>query len=70
MKKILFAAYTLNIGGIETALVNLLNELVKKYDITLVLEKKKGFFLNILNSKIKVIEYNPKQTGNLLIERV
>jgi len=32
MKKILFTAYTLDIGGIETALINLLNELVKKYN--------------------------------------
>ena len=42
MKKILFSAYSLNIGGIETALVNLINYLVdqEKYDITLALEKK------------------------------
>lgn len=69
MKKILFTAYTLDIGGIETALINLLNELVKKYDITLVLEKKQGIFLNDLNSKITVIEYNPNQNKNPLIRR-
>ena len=69
MKKILFTAYTLDIGGIETALINLLNELVKKYDITLVLEKKQGIFLNELDSKIKVIEYKPNQNKNPLIRR-
>ena len=43
MKKLLFSAYSLDVGGIETALVTLLNELAKKqYEITLVLEKKTG----------------------------
>lgn len=69
MKKILFTAYTLDIGGIETALINLLNELIKKYDITLVLEKKQGIFLNELDSRVKVIEYNPNQNKNSLIRR-
>ena len=42
-KKLLFFAYDLNIGGIEKALINLLNILDKdKYDITLMLEKKEG----------------------------
>lgn len=39
MKRILFSAVTLDVGGIETALVTLLNYLVNKYEITLVLEK-------------------------------
>lgn len=69
MKKILFTAYTLDIGGIETALINLLNELVKKYNITLVLEKKQGIFLNELDSRIKVVEYKPNQNKNPLIRR-
>jgi len=69
MKKILFTAYTLDIGGIETALINLLNELIKKYDITLVLEKKQGIFLDELDSRVKVIEYKPNQNKNPLIRR-
>lgn len=45
MKKLLFAAYDMNIGGIETSLLTLLNYLAdKQYDITLVLEKKQGKF--------------------------
>ena len=44
MKKILFSAYSLDIGGIETALVTLMKYLVKYYDITLVLEKNKENF--------------------------
>ncbi len=60
-KKIFFSAYSLEIGGIETALVNLLNYLAKKnkYEITLVLEKKKGELLSTLDKSIKVIEYSP-----------
>ena len=47
MKNILFAASNMDVGGIETALLTLLNYLVNtnKYDITLVLEKKQGIFL-------------------------
>ena len=57
MKKLLFSAYSLDLGGIETALVTLTNYLVKKdYEITIVLEKKEGIFLNKLDKKIKVLE--------------
>ena len=36
MKKLLFAAHSLGMGGIETSLITLLEELVKKeYEITL-----------------------------------
>lgn len=60
MKKLLFAAHSLGLGGIETALITLLEELVKKqYEITLVLEKKEGIFLDTINPKIKIIEYSP-----------
>ena len=68
-KKILFAAYTMDVGGIETALVTLLNKLIEKYDVTLVLEKKQGIFLSELNSKIKVVEYNPNQSRNAFIRK-
>ena len=66
MKKILFSAVTLDVGGIETALVTLLNYLAEekdnndfKYEITLALEKKQGLFLDFINSRIKIIEYTP-----------
>lgn len=62
MKKLFFAAHSLDIGGIETALVTLLNELSKKgYEITLALEKKQGIFLNELHSNIKILEYTPSE---------
>lgn len=59
-KKILFSSYSLEVGGIETALVNLTNYLSNLgYEITIVLERKCGPLLNDLNSNIKVIEYSP-----------
>ena len=57
MKKLLFAAYSLDVGGIEKALLTLANALVERgYDITLVLEKKQGIFLKELNKKINKVQ--------------
>ena len=53
MKKLLITAYSLEMGGIEKALVNLLRLLDKtKYDITLVLEHKAGFFLDQIPKEV------------------
>lgn len=57
MKKIIFFSKNLEIGGMEKALVILLNNLIKDYEITLVLEEKKGCLLNDLDEKIIVKEY-------------
>ena len=71
MKKLLFAAYSLDVGGIEKALIDLVNELDKKgYKITIVLEKKQGIFLNELSKNIKVIEYNPNQNKNIILRKI
>lgn len=57
-KKLLFTAYNLGIGGIETALVNLLKRLdYNKYDVTLILEKKEGIFLDQIPTNVEVLEY-------------
>lgn len=59
MKKLFFAANSLDLGGIETALVTLLNKLAenKEYEITLALERVDGIFFADLNKSIKIIEY-------------
>ncbi len=59
MKKLFFAAHSLDLGGIETALVTLLNKLAedKNYEITLALENVDGIFFKELNKSINVIEY-------------
>ena len=71
MKKLLFAAYSLDVGGIEKALVNLVNVLQNRgYDITVVLERKQGIFLNELNKNIKLIEYTPSEKKNLIVRKI
>ncbi len=71
MKKLLFAAVDMNVGGIETALLTLLNYLAEKdYEITLVLEKKQGAFLPKLNSKIQVLEYNPSTCKLVILRKI
>ena len=63
MKKLLFSAVSLDIGGIENALVNLLNYLARtdKYEITLFLEKKEGIFLENIFSQRKTIRAKIKE---------
>lgn len=73
MKKILFASYSLDVGGIETALVTLLNYLAdkgEKYDITLMLEKKQGVFMDKLPKNIKIITYEPSTIKIKLIRKI
>ena len=72
MKKLFFAAHSLDLGGIETALVTLLNYLANEneYRITLALEKKEGIFLNELDNKINVIEYKPSEIKFVPIRKV
>ena len=69
-KKILFTARDMKIGGIEKALVTLLNYLIQEYDITLILEKKEGELLKKLDYKIKVEEYTPNDNKILIIRKV
>ena len=69
-KKILFAAYSLDVGGIEISLVNLLKNInYKKYSVTLALEKKIGIFLDELPKEINVIEYKVSQNKVLIIRK-
>lgn len=71
MKKLLFAAYSLDIGGIEKALVQLTNYLSRTgYDITIVLEKKQGIFLEEISKDIKIIEYAPNESKNVLERKI
>lgn len=69
MKKLLFTAYSLDVGGIETALITLLKELCNKYEITLALEKKQGIFLSELPENIKIITYTPSNNKIALIRK-
>lgn len=71
MKKLLFAAYSLDLGGIEKALVTLVNSLQKKgYEITIALEKKQGIFLEEIDKSIKIIEYMPDENKNIIKRKI
>lgn len=77
MKKLLFSAVSLDIGGIETALVTLLNHLAKqkenekyKYEITLVLEHKQGLFLDDIDRNIKILEYAPSKNKVVIFRKM
>lgn len=71
MKKLLFAAYNLDLGGIETSLVTLTNFLLEKgYEITIALEKKEGVFLDKISPNIKIIEYTPANDKNIIKRKI
>ena len=58
MKKILITSYNLDIGGIETSLINLLKNFnYEKYDVTLILEENSGIFLNEVPKDVNVVDY-------------
>lgn len=57
MKKILFGITSLTLGGAEKVLVDLANELSKKYDVTILTIYAKGEFEKKLNSKVKLKAY-------------
>lgn len=62
MKKIAFFSKNLEIGGMEKALVSLVNSLIEQYKVYLFLEEVKGPLLKKINKKIIVREY--KQSCN------
>lgn len=63
-KKILIVNNNLELGGVQRSLINLLNEVVESYDITLFLFSNTGGYKDLLPSRIKVIE--AKSPLNLL----
>jgi len=69
MKKVIFFAYDLNIGGIEKSLVNLLNELVNYYEVTLVLEKNEGPLKRNLSNKVKIIEHKISESKITILRK-
>lgn len=70
-KKLIFFAYDLNIGGIETALINLLNKInYSKYEVHLILEKKQGIFLEKINKNVIVKEYKINNSKNIIYRKM
>lgn len=70
-RKLLFTANTLCMGGIENALVNLLNYIdYNKYSVDLVLEKKEGEFLNKINKNVNVKELKVSTNKIVVIRKI
>lgn len=71
MKKVLFASKNLEIGGMEKALVSLLNKFdFNRYEVTLLLEEKKGVLLKKLNKNVKVEEYKLSKNNNVFFRKL
>ncbi len=69
-KNILISSYNLDFGGIETSLINLLKNFdYDKYDVTLVLEQKKGVFLKEVPKCVKIKEYKVSYNKNVIIRK-
>lgn len=70
-KDILFATVNFEIGGIETSLINLLNQFdYDKYNVTVVLEEKKGLLINRVNDNVKLEEVKVSAYGNVIIRKI
>lgn len=70
-KRLLFTAYNFEIGGIETALINLLNNInYDKYNVTVILEEKKGILLPKVNKLVSVKELKVSQNKNTIIRKI
>lgn len=56
-KDLLFTSFSMDVGGIEKALLNLVNRIdLDKYNVDIVLEEKRGIFLEKINPNIRVRE--------------
>ncbi len=70
-KRLLFTSYNLDMGGIEKALLNLVNRIdSNKYEITVILEKKEGIFLNRVNPNVIVKELKVSNNTNIILRKV
>lgn len=71
MKKLLFTAYNMDVGGIESSLVSLLKKLdYTKYEVTLILEKKEGIFLDLIPEEVKVLEYKVSENKFIIFRKI
>lgn len=69
-KELLFSINDLRVGGIETAIINLLNNIdYKKYNVTLVMEEKTGVLLKNVNKNVKVQELKVLNNKNVIIRK-
>jgi len=69
-KDLIFVGKNMEIGGIENAQVNLLDNInYNKYKVTLILEEKKGPLLNKINKNVTIKELKVSSNKNVLIRK-
>ncbi len=70
-KKIAIFVKRLGIGGIGRACINYVNYLDKgKYDVTLFLENKEGEYLDEVNDKVNIIDFNLSRNTNIILRKL
>lgn len=70
MKKLLIFGYTMDMGGAERALINVLNILVKHYQVDLVLIKSQGILMNNIPKKVNVVQIRKNIFSYLLFRYI
>ena len=69
-KRLVFTAYNLGIGGIEKALVELVNRIeLDKYEVTIILEHKTGELLSKIRKDIIIKEFKVCAHKNLYLRK-
>ena len=70
-KDLMFATVHFDMGGIDTSLTNLLNLFDdNKYNVTVVLEEKRGIFLPRVNKNAKVEEVKVSNHKNIIVRKL
>lgn len=70
-KDLLFATVDFEVGGIETSLINLLNQFdYNKYNVTVALEEKKGLLIDRVNKNAKLLEVKVSNNSNIVIRKI
>ena len=70
-KKVLFTAFNLGVGGVSSALINLLNQFdYEKYDVTLLLQIRQGDFLDKLNPNVNLEDYGLSKIKNKILKKI
>ena len=70
-KNILLTSVSFDVGGIETSLINLLNQFdYSKYNVTVILERKEGLLIDQVNENVNLIEIKVSNNKNLIIRKI
>ena len=67
-KKLLFTIYNLDLGGTEKAFINLIKTFdFSQYDVDVLIQEKKGVFLEKLPKEVRVIDFKYKEAKNIFL---